>query len=34
MANPWTAKMEQFTTFSEEDRRRLNDLASLRRQHY
>ena len=34
MANPWTAKMEQFTTFSEEDRRRLDDLASLRRQHY
>jgi CRP-like cAMP-binding protein len=30
MSNPWTMKMEQFTGFSEEDRRLLDDLAGAR----
>src|SRR5215212_847027 len=34
MGNPWTMKMEQFTSFAEEDRRRLDELASERRRHY
>jgi len=34
MANPWIMKMEQFTSFSEEDRRVLEDLASRRQRHY
>jgi CRP-like cAMP-binding protein len=34
MANPWTMKMEQFTQFSAEDRRLLDDLASRRQRTY
>ena len=34
MANPWTMKMEQFTAFSEEDRRRLDELASGRQRRH
>jgi CRP-like cAMP-binding protein len=29
--NPWTKKMEMFTAFSDEERRRLDDLTSARR---
>ena len=28
MKNPWTMKMEQFTAFSDEERRRLDDLVT------
>src|SRR4030088_3330009 len=28
--NPWTMKMEQFTRFSEEERRKLDELVSQR----
>ena len=31
MPNPWTKKMEMFTAFSEDERRRLDDLVSARR---
>ncbi len=31
MGNPWAMKMEQFTRFSAEDRRLLDDLASSKR---
>ncbi len=31
MSNPWTMKMEMFTAFSQEERRRLDDLISVRR---
>jgi CRP-like cAMP-binding protein len=34
MTNPWTMKMEQFTDFSPEDRRLLDDLAFRRQRHY
>jgi CRP-like cAMP-binding protein len=34
MANPWTSKMEQFSDFSEADRRLLDDLASRRLRTY
>ena len=34
MANPWTMKMEQFTSFSEEDRRRLDTLANAKQRQY
>lgn len=30
MANPWTMKMEQFTRFSDEQKRRLDELVSER----
>jgi hypothetical protein len=29
--NPWTMKMEMFTDFSDEERRRLNELVSGKR---
>ncbi|HEV7266727.1 MAG TPA: Crp/Fnr family transcriptional regulator [Falsiroseomonas sp.] len=34
MANPWVRKMEQFTSFSDEDRQRLDELASKRQRRY
>jgi CRP-like cAMP-binding protein len=34
MSNPWTMKMEQFTSFSDEQRKRLDDLISNRQQEY
>jgi CRP-like cAMP-binding protein len=30
MKNPWTMKMEQFTAFSEEERRRLDELVTAK----
>ncbi len=33
MRNPWTLKMEQFTAFSDMEKRRLNDLVSGTREH-
>ena len=32
--NPWSRKMENFTAFSDMERRRLNDLVSKEREHY
>ena len=32
--NPWTRKMENFTVFSDIQRRRLDDLVSKDREHY
>lgn len=34
MPNPWTMKMEQFTAFSDEEKRRLDDLISGRREQH
>ena len=34
MSNPWTKKMEMFTAFSDEERRRLDQLVSARQAHY
>ena len=34
MSNPWTMKMEQFTPFSAEQRKRIDDLSSERQQDY
>ncbi len=34
MVNPWTLKMEQFTSFSQEDRQRLDALANGRQRQY
>jgi CRP-like cAMP-binding protein len=34
MLNPWTLKMEQFTAFSDMEKRRLDDLVSERREHH
>jgi CRP-like cAMP-binding protein len=34
MTNPWTMKMEQFTSFTEEQRARLDALVAARRQEY
>jgi CRP-like cAMP-binding protein len=34
MSNPWTMKMEQFTPFTDEQRKRLDDLVSSRQHDY
>ena len=34
MRNPWTLKMEQFTAFSDMERRRLNELISTRQDNH
>jgi CRP-like cAMP-binding protein len=34
MRNPWTMKMEQYTRFSDEERRELDALISERQQHH
>ncbi|MDQ0840016.1 Crp/Fnr family transcriptional regulator [Sphingomonas faeni] len=34
MKNPWTMKMEQFTAFSEGDRRRLDDLINAKQRKH
>ncbi len=34
MNNPWTKKMEMFTAFTAEERRRLDDLVAARRVEY
>src|SRR5687767_2169368 len=34
VANPWIMKMEQFTSFSDEDKQLLDELSSRGRRHY
>ena len=34
MPNPWTKKMEMFTAFSDDERRRLDELVSARQMRY
>jgi CRP-like cAMP-binding protein len=34
MRNPWTMKMEQFTAFSDMERRRLDDLIRAKQDHH
>ena len=34
MKNPWTMKMEQFTAFSEDERRRLDELITAKQRKY
>jgi len=34
MPNPWTMKMEQFTAFSDMEKRRLDELIAAKRQEY
>ena len=34
MNNPWTMKMEQFTSFTDEQRRRLDEIVSMQRKDY
>jgi hypothetical protein len=34
VANPWIMKMEQFTPFSDEDKRLLNELTGKDQRHY
>jgi hypothetical protein len=34
VANPWIMKMEQFTAFSDEDKRLLNELTGKDQRHY
>lgn len=34
MGNPWIMKMEQFTPFSDKDRRLLNDLTTRNQRHF
>jgi CRP-like cAMP-binding protein len=34
VSNPWIMKMEQFTPFSDEDKRLLNELTSKSQRHY
>lgn len=34
MQNPWTMKMEQFTSFTDEQRRRLDEIVSMRQKDY
>ena len=34
MRNPWTMKMEQFTRFTESERRRLDDIITTKQRHH